>query len=122
MAFYSQRSWCFSHKWREENKQVFPLQFMTETPAVLAWCFAVHIPLNILAAGYSRYSLLGWSDGGITALILANNNPELVDGMVVWGSNSYVTKEDMAMIEVSRDISKWNPRMRDPLEGRHIFL
>ena len=95
---------------------------MTETPAGLARCFAVHIPLNILAAGYSRYSLLGWSDGGITALILANNNPELVDRMVVWGSNSYVTKEDMAMIEVSRDISKWNPRMRDPLEGRQIFL
>ena len=73
--------------------------------------------ISFLLTGHIKYSLLGWSDGGITALILANNNPDCVHRMVVWGSNSFVTKEDMEMIEVSRDVSKWNPKMRDPLEG-----
>ncbi|EDO49935.1 predicted protein, partial [Nematostella vectensis] len=67
--------------------------------------------------GYSKYSLLGWSDGGIAAMILAYTNPKNVQSMVVWGSNSYITKEDLEMLEPTRDTSAWNPKMRDPLEA-----
>ncbi|KAK3703600.1 hypothetical protein QZH41_019152, partial [Actinostola sp. cb2023] len=66
---------------------------------------------------YPKYSLLGWSDGGITAMIFAANNPGAVEKMVVWGANASVTKEDLDMYEKARDIDKWNPRMRNPLEG-----
>lgn len=67
--------------------------------------------------GHSKYSLLGWSDGGITALILAAKYPQCINGMVVWGANSTVTKEDIELYEKIRDTSKWNPKMREPLEG-----
>ncbi|TRY88995.1 hypothetical protein DNTS_032294 [Danionella cerebrum] len=70
------------------------------------------------ALGFKRFSLLGWSDGGITALIAAALNPKLVDKMVVWGANAYVSKEDVQIYqcEALRDVSVWSERMRRPME------
>ncbi|KAG7155098.1 Valacyclovir hydrolase-like [Homarus americanus] len=59
---------------------------------------------------YDKYSLLGWSDGGISALILAAAYPQHVDKLVVWGANAYVSHG-------IRDINKWSQRMRAPLEA-----
>ena len=67
--------------------------------------------------GHSKYSLLGWSDGGITAMILAAAHPQCVHRMVVWGANATVTAEDVKLYEAIRDTSKWSPKMREPLEG-----
>ncbi|XP_023709549.2 valacyclovir hydrolase [Cryptotermes secundus] len=62
-----------------------------------------------------KFSMLGWSDGGITAMIAAANNPEQVDKLVIWGANSYVTEEEAKIYENMRDISKWSERMKAPL-------
>ena len=43
---------------------------------------------------FKKVSLLGWSDGGITALIAAARYPSYVSKMVVWGANAYVTEQD----------------------------
>ncbi len=53
----------------------------------------------------------------MTGIILAANRPELVQKLVVWGSNSFVNDEDIAMVSKVRDLSKWSARMREPLEG-----
>lgn len=45
--------------------------------------------------GYDKYSLLGWSDGGITSLMMAATFPQHVERMVVWGSNAYVSEEEI---------------------------
>ncbi|XP_051500449.1 valacyclovir hydrolase [Myxocyprinus asiaticus] len=66
--------------------------------------------------GFSRFSLLGWSDGGITALIAAALNPTLIQKMVVWGSNAYVSEEDVQIYRSIRDVSLWSERMRRPME------
>lgn len=47
--------------------------------------------------GFGRFSLLGWSDGGITALIAAARNPDRINKMVVWGSNAFVSQEDLKL-------------------------
>ncbi len=39
--------------------------------------------------------MLGWSDGGITGLILAAKHPHVVDKLVVWGANAFVLEEDI---------------------------
>lgn len=67
--------------------------------------------------GHSKYSLLGWSDGGITAMILVAAHPKSIHHLVVWGANATVTAKDIELYEVIRDTSKWSPKMREPLEA-----
>nr|XP_057928292.1 valacyclovir hydrolase [Doryrhamphus excisus] len=66
--------------------------------------------------GFEKFSLLGWSDGGITALIAAAMNPTLINKMVIWGANAFVSKQDLGMYNAIRDVSKWSTRMRQPME------
>lgn len=71
-----------------------------------------------------KYSLLGWSDGGITALIAASKAVEQVEKLVVWGSNAYVTEKDIELYEKIRDTQKWSSRMKQPfieLYGEKYF-
>ncbi|XP_036377788.1 valacyclovir hydrolase isoform X2 [Megalops cyprinoides] len=73
----------------------------------------------MLALKFKRFSLLGWSDGGITALIAAARNPSLINKLVVWGSNAYVTEEDLKIYNAIRDVSTWSERMRKPMEDMY---
>ncbi|XP_018526383.1 valacyclovir hydrolase [Lates calcarifer] len=76
------------------------------------------------ALGFRKFSLLGWSDGGITALIAAARNPDLINKMVVWGSNAFVSQHDLGLYDAVRDVSKWSARMRQPMEevyGAEVF-
>lgn len=94
--------------------------------------------------GFQKYSLLGWSDGGITALILAAKFPNAVNKLIVWGSNAFIHPEELKIYESMRnvqmrandffffdvfhfisihfnskgirDVSKWSKRMREPME------
>lgn len=67
--------------------------------------------------GYSKYSVLGWSDGANAALHLAASRAEVVEKLVVWGGNAYVTQEDVDAWEAIRDISTWSSRMREQKAG-----
>ncbi|XP_067650974.1 valacyclovir hydrolase-like [Haliotis asinina] len=49
--------------------------------------------------GQKRFSVLGWSDGGITGLLIASQYPDLVQKLVVWGANACITPEDMKMYQ-----------------------
>lgn len=64
--------------------------------------------------GLHKISILGWSDGGISAMIAAARYPEIVHKLVIWGANAYVTKKDMEFFEGIRDISTWSEKMRVP--------
>lgn len=74
--------------------------------------------------GLRRISLLGWSDGGNTGMILAGKEPSLVSKLVVWEANAYVTQQDVDAFQKIRDISSWSDRMREPfmkLYGKDYF-
>ena len=49
--------------------------------------------------GHTKFSVIGWSDGGITSLIMAAEYPENVHKMVVCGANAYIIPDEMAMYE-----------------------
>ncbi|XP_074843848.1 serine hydrolase BPHL isoform X2 [Carettochelys insculpta] len=68
------------------------------------------------ALKFKKFSLLGWSDGGITALISAAKYPALINKLVVWGANSFVTQEDLKLYQDIRDVSKWSEKIRKPME------
>ncbi|XP_077389841.1 valacyclovir hydrolase isoform X1 [Festucalex cinctus] len=74
--------------------------------------------------GFAKFSLLGWSDGGITALIAAAKNPESINKTLVWGSNAFVSQKDLDIYNSVRDVSRWSARMRAPMEavyGAQVF-
>lgn len=62
--------------------------------------------LKLCFAGLEKVSLIGWSDGGITALVVAVMYPEIVDKLVVFGCNASVTKDDVERCE-SEFQPKW---------------
>ncbi|KAK9500966.1 hypothetical protein O3M35_002118 [Rhynocoris fuscipes] len=62
----------------------------------------------------SRYGVMGWSDGGISALVLAARYPENVSKLAVWGANAYVSSNDVSIYQGIRDIDKWSPKMVEP--------
>ena len=68
------------------------------------------------ALSFKKFSVLGWSDGGVSVIILAALFPESVQKLVVWGSNTYVTKDDINLFEKTRDVSNWSQRMRETME------
>ena len=65
------------------------------------------------ALSINKFSILGWCDGGVSAIILAALYPESVEKIVIWGSNAYVTKMDIEIFEQTRDVEKWSGRMRE---------
>lgn len=67
--------------------------------------------------GFQSFSIAGWSDGGITGLIMAGRNPSKVEKLVIWGSNAYITPKEADIYENIRDVSKWSARMREPMEN-----
>lgn len=59
--------------------------------------FLVSLFFSWQALGFQKFSLLGWSDGGITALIAAATYPHLITKMIVWGTNAFVSEEDLRL-------------------------
>jgi len=68
------------------------------------------------AIGHDKFSVLGWSDGGITALFMAAMYTQNIKKMVAHAANSYFEDEDIDMILKVKDVSHWSQRMRAPME------
>ncbi|XP_001948530.2 valacyclovir hydrolase [Acyrthosiphon pisum] len=66
------------------------------------------------ALGINRYSMLGWCNGGCTALIAASRAADRVDKLVVWSCNAYVTGKDLEFYETTRDVHSWPDQWRLP--------
>jgi valacyclovir hydrolase len=86
----------------------FPLNFLENDADVAHELMSV---LNV-----QKYSILGWSDGGITGLILAGKYPQNIEKLAIFGSNAFIVEEELEIYKNIRDVSKWSARMREPLE------
>ncbi|CAO1427093.1 unnamed protein product [Diamesa hyperborea] len=89
-------------------KKEFSVDFLEKDADILKNMMEV---LNV-----RKYSLLGWSDGGISALCLAGKYSENIDKLIIFGSNAYIISKELEIYDSIRDISKWSPKMREPLE------
>lgn len=95
---------------RPPNRQ-FTLDFLNKDAETAA---------NFMKAlGYQQYGLLGWSDGGITAMIMAANYNESISRLAVWGANAFIDETDVKLYKGLRDVSAWSPRMRAPMEAMY---
>lgn len=68
------------------------------------------------AIGCDSYAVGGWSDGAIIGLLLTLERPQNVSKLVAWGGNAYLTDEDIAAYETTRQLSSWSPRMVQTME------
>ncbi|XP_073820512.1 valacyclovir hydrolase-like [Musca autumnalis] len=66
--------------------------------------------------GRPQFSIIGWSDGGITGLIAAGRYVNNIEKLVIWGAGAYVVPEEVKAFQNIRDVSKWSARMREPME------
>lgn len=48
---------------------------------------------------FPKYSILGWSDGGIIGLIIASTFIDSIEKLVIWGTNSYILPEEIKIYE-----------------------
>ena len=55
-----------------------------------------------------EFTVLGWCDGGSAAIILASKFPEAVKKLIVFGSRSYITEEEIKVYETTRDVRNWD--------------
>lgn len=49
--------------------------------------------------GINHLSILGWSDGGTVGMLMAARCPDIVQKLVVWGAQAYITQKDIAVFE-----------------------
>jgi len=64
--------------------------------------------------GVDKYSMLGWCNGGSTAIIAASKVADRVDKLVVWSCSAYVTGNVLEVLESSRDVHRWPESRRIP--------
>ncbi|XP_023944371.2 valacyclovir hydrolase [Bicyclus anynana] len=88
-------------------EKTFPLDFL-EKDADLAYELmkALQIP---------KFSLMGFSDGGITSLFLAAKYPDAINKLVVWGANSFILPSELETYKSIKDVNKWSKRMSEPM-------
>lgn len=92
----------------------------------------------MIKLGFEEYSIVGWSDGGATGLIMASIYPEAVKKVAIWGSSPILHPADIRMCQSMknkkcfsrsdtnfnafrllkgiRDVSKWTPQRRESFE------
>ncbi|ETW09730.1 hypothetical protein H310_00221 [Aphanomyces invadans] len=69
--------------------------------------------------GYNKYSVLGWSDGANSSVILAAEYPQHMERLVLMGGNAFVSDEDLALYAGVADVTKWSVKRREELSAIH---
>jgi valacyclovir hydrolase len=69
------------------------------------------------ALGHECFAIIGWSDGGNIAVIMAATHPERVSKLVVFGGQSFLTAEEIAAFNDIRKISAWSPRAAEAMRA-----
>ena len=64
------------------------------------------------------YGVLGWSDGGNSAVHLAALYPDEVTKLVVWGANTCLNQGDIDAFNATRDVAtQWSKRQREAMSA-----
>jgi valacyclovir hydrolase len=68
--------------------------------------------------GIDSANLIGWSDGGITAMCVAGNThlASVVESMIVFGSNATLPETDRELYLKMRNTDNWGARARESYE------
>ena len=62
-----------------------------------------------------EFSVLALCSGGRAGLMLASMFPQSVRSLIVFGTRSYITDDEVKVYEMIRDVQSWQVKIRDPL-------
>lgn len=65
----------------------------------------------------NQFNLLGFSDGGRTAIELAGQFPEMVARLILVGTTAFNSPKEMRVLELCRSIDGWSSERRKLYEG-----
>jgi valacyclovir hydrolase len=75
-----------------------------------------HLVMKLMnKLGYDKYSVLGWSNGGITGAFLAADFPNIVTKLVTWGSHSYADERAVMFSRIMGNLDMWSDKMKAPM-------
>ncbi len=60
--------------------------------------------------GHEKFIVFGWSDGANIGMLMAAHAPERIQQLVVWGGNSFLSREEITAFQAMRSISSWSQR------------
>lgn len=66
-----------------------------------------------------RYTLMGWGDGGASAVIAAALYPDRIRRLVIWGVNAEVSREDRPIYDRLQNFDAWDERVRKLFLGTY---
>ncbi|WP_213804719.1 alpha/beta hydrolase [Granulicella sp. dw_53] len=69
--------------------------------------------------GHESFAILGWSDGANIAVLMATQQPARIEKLVLWGGNSFLTREEITAFQQIRSISSWSSRAAEAM--RQIY-
>ena len=69
------------------------------------------------ALGHAHFYVLGWSDGANVAALMAAQAPRRIDSLVMFGGQSFLTREEIDGFNAIRKISAWSPRAAEAMRA-----
>lgn len=63
--------------------------------------------------GYETFSVMGWSDGGKTALLLPLTFPSRIEKLVVWGTLAYIPEKYHQRWRMLCRVEMWDKKRQD---------
>ena len=67
--------------------------------------------------GHQSFGVMGWSDGANIAVRMALQQPFCVRALVLWGGNSFLTREEVVTFQAIRNVATWSPRAVESMRG-----
>lgn len=58
--------------------------------------------------GFTKYSVLGWCSGGVTAICLSAQFLNSIISLIVVGCRTYYKEDDVSRVETMNNVKKWN--------------
>lgn len=68
------------------------------------------------ALNITKFSILGWSAGGTSGLIMASRYAEQVEKLVIWGAGAYMSSDEVKYYQTTKDVRKWPIKLRERME------
>ncbi|CAG7834833.1 unnamed protein product [Allacma fusca] len=65
--------------------------------------------------GHDKFSILGWSNGGVTGLCMAADYPTQIHKLVSWGAHSFPEERALTFARMMGNLDLWSEKMKAPV-------